>query len=361
MRRLNSVAQVIFLVVISLVANQPLAAAGNDPGLWRDLKPQFFLQGSHEPLREGLVSSSAHFIDGSTGWAVGTNGGVLGQSRGMKAHTQDGGKTWEVEFNTVPSEFSGVTFVSRTRGWIVGSEQSSENRSSGVLLETSDGGRSWQKRMIGNFARSGFESIYFSNEQMGYIVGGAEVEGIQRSVIFRTSDGGKDWDAVSIGEQDGLLRDLKFDKSSGVGWAVGDGGEILNSQDDGRTWHKQKTAFDGILLGVAVLNRREVWVAASDKSLLHTIDGGITWKEVSPKVRNKALEDSALWFSGVLFVSKTRGWICGSNGIILNTVDGGKSWRLEAIGKAEFLYKMLFVNGGIIAVGRVTTLLQRNI
>ena len=334
----------------------------NAPGAWQNLEAKFYRAPDKQKLdQEQLLASSGYFRDASTGWLVGTNGKWLGESRGMTAHTIDGGKRWDVTFSPMPSQFSDVFFTSEGKGWIVGSEQSSQNRSVGVLLESRDNGRSWQKRTIGSFYRSDFSSVYFSSENDGYIAGGIESEGQRRGIVFRTSDGGISWTLVASGTNSGVLRDVKFDPAGQSGWAVGEDGEILNSQDRGQTWHRQRTSFSGTFSRLAVLNSKEVWVTASDRSLLHTEDGGITWKVTVPTVDQAALKDSVIWFSGVVFDGAERGWVSGSDGIILGTRDRGKSWHTEAVGRGEFLYKLIKTNGAIVAIGKDGTLLRREI
>ena len=81
----------------------------------------------------------------------------------------------------------------------------------------------------------------------------------------------------------------------------------------------------------------------------------------TPPVSDEVLGESALWFSGILFTDTTHGWVSGSNGIILGTDDGGANWRVETFGVGEFLYQVTLVNKRIIAIGKQSTLLQRNL
>lgn len=349
------------VVLIALVVSNPGTTAGRGQKRWQNLNPQFYGRSDGLLLNHNVVVSSAYFSDEYTGWVVGTNGGWLGQSRGMVAGTRDGGKTWHVEFHANSSEFSDIAFLSDDRGWVVGSEQSKENRAVGVLLETNNGGINWHRRTLGNFAASDFSSIYFSDQERGYIVGGANVRGRSNSVIYRTSNGGRTWELAYLGESKGSLRDVKFDKSSQVGWAVGDEGEILHSKDGGRSWQKQDADFDSLLLGVTVVDQNEVWIAASDSALLHTTDGGATWKVVSPELPADTLDGSALWFSGIFFEDRNNGWVCGSSGIILNTRDRGRSWQLEASGEGDFLYKIVRVNRSILAISKDASIFRRSL
>jgi hypothetical protein len=64
------------------------------------------------------------FINGKSGWIVGTSGTIL--------HTSDGGENWVVQSTTSGRILYGVSFVDQNHGWIVGSN--------GCILSTIDGG-----------------------------------------------------------------------------------------------------------------------------------------------------------------------------------------------------------------------------
>lgn len=61
-----------------------------------------------------------------------------------------------------------------------------------------------------------------------------------------------------------------------------------------------------------------------DGTILHTEDGGRTWKEqVSGTKEN---------LNSIAFVDLERGWAVGRYGTILHTEDGGETWRRQAHG-----------------------------
>ena len=350
-----------FLLFLIVAAGGQCLARGQNPRLWHDMKPQFVLKGSHEPLSQPLVPTAVCFLDDLVGWAVGSDGGWQHRP-GLKAQTRDGGTLWEVEFAPEPSEFSDVFFLSPERGWIVGNKTSPDNDLLATLLETNDGGKTWREQKTGTaLVRGGFESISFANEERGYIAGGAMVAGHLAPAIFRTLDGGKKWNLVYLGQQKGALNCVRFARGGEVGWAVGDGGTILNSRDRGKTWHKQRSDFDGILFAIAVVDEREAWITGSHNALLHSIDAGITWKVFTPAISTRALGEFSMWFSGILFIDKIHGWVSGSNGVVLGTEDGGINWRVETFGVGEFLYGITLVNTHIIAIGKESTLLRRDL
>jgi photosystem II stability/assembly factor-like uncharacterized protein len=349
-----------FLIVIPAFLLLSVSADSQERALWQNLNPQFQQKGPRSKLGGSIVATSAYFLDDSNGWVVGTNGGWLRRSRGMRAITHDGGKTWNTEFSNSPSIYSDVIFVSKRTGWILAGMTSRRRMGKGMLLETRDSGRSWRRRIIENFESSDFLATDFVGREKGYIAGSVGVAGEHRAAIFKTTNGGKNWSLIYQGNRAGLLRAIKFDDSGEVGWAVGDDGEIVCTRDGGNTWSEQKVGFDGILLGIAIIDPREAWIAASDFTLLHTIDGGNTWDAGSPRTTPNPPGDSTVWFSGIFFKDKNTGWICGSDGMILSTQDGGKTWRLDTA-EGDFLYRIVRADKYLFAVGKDSVVLRKTL
>ena len=87
-----------------------------------------------------------------------------------------------------------------------------------------------------------FLSIRFSDKKHGYAIGsllrttrGDEI--VVDSLLMRTDDGGETWQRIPVPTKTELFH-LDFNGNS-HGWIVGDGGVILASEDEGRTWKKQ--------------------------------------------------------------------------------------------------------------------------
>ena len=133
-------------------------------------------------------------------------------------------------------------------------------------------------------------------------------------------------------EKDSTLRSVFFvDHDSG--WAVGDRGTILRTEDGGRNWNSISFPRDVIWSEVFFLNEKVGWIVGGhyrgslDRSvgvMIRTIDGGKTWQNHSrngiPFVRK------------IYFTDEQKGWLfCDSNPLhpsgLLATKDGGHQWR----------------------------------
>ena len=105
--------------------------------------------------------------------------------------------------------------------------------------------------------------------------------------------------------------------------AVGARGHILRSED-GTDWTQVPAPVDSLLTSVFFVDPNNGWAVGHDASILHSTDGGRSWKlqNFQPDL-NLALLD-------VLFLDARHGLAVGAYGLMLETRDGGANWtRLE--------------------------------
>lgn len=62
----------------------------------------------------------------------------------------------------------------------------------------------------------------------------------------------------------------------------------------------------------------EAWLVTTDKNLLLTKDGGISWKKISGETVGR--------FEGISFIDSKRGWSVNEQGLVWRTEDGGDKW-----------------------------------
>jgi photosystem II stability/assembly factor-like uncharacterized protein len=180
-----------------------------------------------------------------------------------------------------------------------------------------------------------------------------------------------------------LLRSAVF-VSPQSGWAVGDDGTILHTEDGGNTWKLQSpdklprdrfsgklrpelfsVAFNSPMTGVAVGNWIRLWTDDGGNSwklresegwlgsvtfvspqsgwavgvlgIQHTNDGGNSWLPVANVWAVREL-------LSVSFVSPYSGWTVGASGIVVHTDDGGNSWQIQTSGTDKTLNSVAFVS-----------------
>ena len=136
------------------------------------------------------------------------------------------------------------------------------------------------------------------------------------------------------------LNDVYF-VDARLGWAVGDRGVILRTEDGGETWRDVSTNVDANLravsfydekLGIAVGGRVAQGGVAGLGVILRTEDGGETWEDVPlasfPILRAaRVIEPGCLWAAG----DSTSLYPSG----LFTSEDGGREWTTVEGGKRE--------------------------
>jgi photosystem II stability/assembly factor-like uncharacterized protein len=291
---------------------------------------------------------SLSFADDFKGWAVCDDGTLLQTTGGGAEWTS---RTIQPRVNDAPVMFVNpihTFFNNERRGWVV-----AEYERASAILGTEDGGRSWKINYRCAFERCGLGSIWFADEKRGWVVGRAEGKEAHGAVILATRDGGEHWSPQYAGsDRESSLWDVRFfDASSG--WAAGDP-IILHTADGGTTWRKQDTPDGEYFFGVDAVGPAEAWVVGSGGTILHTADGGAHWRasKLPP-----GFEDH--WLNSVKFVGRARGWVAGNDGAIFATTDGGKSWRLESKGESSYIRGLTATGNYIFAYGNDGVILRR--
>lgn len=106
------------------------------------------------------------------------------------------------------------------------------------------------------------------------------------------------------------------------GWAVGDQGTILATNNAGLTWVKMNSLSTGYTLNaVFFATGSHGFVVGSAGRILESTDGGLTWT-----VRTGIDTDSGASLNDIAFVDDKTGFIVGNGGLILRTRDGGANW-----------------------------------
>ncbi|MEL6971011.1 MAG: YCF48-related protein [Bacteroidota bacterium] len=318
-----------------LVANHLSTATGLSTTLDATTTPEWvaLASGTDEILHD------IHFVDSSTGWAVGANGTII--------KTTDGGLSWTPLTSGVSSSLRGVHFIDSNTGYVVGfPEQTGEE----VVLITTDGGVTWDRQ-----SPSGFTSYYdvdIIGSNNGAVVGTSNGNGV---TLWPTGGSTFNYFIPVFGtELNGVdFLDTNAGPSSAVGWAVGDGGTIIKSSSGGVLWNIQTSPTTEDLLDVSCTDVNTCW-AVGWNSIIGTIDGGTTWSSLSfPPTPPLSL------FYSVAFTDSNTGWVVGFQGSILHTTDGGANWEIQTSGTSENLFGVFFTDANTgWAVGEEGTILK---
>ena len=173
--------------------------------------------------------------------------------------------------------FATIYFLNENNGYIAGYD--------GSMYKTNDGGNSWTAQNTNTTLP--IYSIYFLNNNEGFAVGGESGCGEtgcvpKGAIIIHTKDGGQTWDQSSVTPSKKIeLKSICFTSDS-IGFTVGDG-LILSTRNRGANWQETKISnLGGIMMDVKFINDKKGLIACTFGKLLKTIDGGINWNVLSP-------------------------------------------------------------------------------
>ncbi len=254
------------------------------------------------------------FIDGDTGWISGIKGVML--------HTTDGGTTWTRQDTGTERHLLSLCFTDKEYGWAIGDFS--------TILHTTDGGASWHRQSEEQDRI--FSNVFFIDRDHGWVIG-------ERGTLLRTDNGGLTWDPV---EPDFFKRETLEDEYEnprqslfGIhftdryhGWLCGVDSIILHTSDGGETWKKLYTGND-ILFNIMIRDGRG-WAVGTQGAYLLSDDGGMTWQKQDEAIKSK------LSFANLFFTDESNGWIVGASGTVVRTTDGGETWTFYSGLSYEF-------------------------
>ncbi|OGU57557.1 MAG: hypothetical protein A2V66_11170 [Ignavibacteria bacterium RBG_13_36_8] len=282
-----------------------------------------------------------HFINESTGWAVGDLQGTI-------IKTTNGGDEWLDITKDLNFYFTTVNFIDQNSGCVAGYDKSYIN---GVILKTDDGGSEW--REVFSEPDYIFNSIQFTDSNDGWAAGYNREENL--GIIIKSEDGGESWTSKTFNEyyQFNSIYSIKYNIGFGIPihrvWAVGDNGIILVSSDGGETWTVQESGVPNSLKSIHFSNFFNGWICGDNGLILKTSDSGATWNKVYGETYKPALflqttDGGTNWietntnsllnyYSGDMwrridFTDMNTGffWYGGNRKGFYRTTDGGISW-----------------------------------
>lgn len=293
------------------------------------------------PLTQQKIYFSDKFFDVA---AIGPERALVVGYGGKILETTDGGFSFETRTSGTDLALYDVSVVGE-RIWISGQE--------GLILHSADGGKTFAPQTSGT--QNYLFAIEMIDESRGFAVG-------DRSTLVRTTDGGKTWVAetltpvqpegqdpndpdLMLAMQDPVLYDVRF-LNENVGWVVGEFGRILHTTDGGATWREQQATLMGeatgivdpmdipTFFGVHPVSEREAIVTGLEGRIARTTDGGATWA-FEPMTLDYPIVDP-LYDSYV--TSDGTGWAVGAAGEVVTRKAGDAAWTRANLGNPLFTW-----------------------
>ena len=211
---------------------------------------------------------------------------IYGYSENMLLVSTDLCKTWSIVDSVMPASPKSLKMLDDKIGFIGGID--------GNIYKSIDGGKTWickYESMQGGIVNTLFsfnETIYAS------LIVSFEFGGL----IIKSDDYGENWHEALRSYSS--LRQLGFlDKNFGM--AIFYRNYLLTTSDSGQSWQTEECNIIPIEPNgyIQLIDRQEAYLA-SDKSIIHTLDGGINW--------NLSLFSPGSGFSGIQMLSKDCGY-----------------------------------------------------
>ncbi len=93
---------------------------------------------------------------------------------------------------------------------------------------------------------------------------------------------------------------------------------VKQIKDAGKHWTKQESQTEQDLFAIDFINEKTGWATSMRGDIVHTNDGGRTWKGQIGII---------VPLSNLYFIDLKRGWVSGPGGRLFSTSDGGKNWN----------------------------------
>ncbi|MDH4561133.1 YCF48-related protein [Pseudomonas sp. BN411] len=243
---------------------------------------------------------------------------------GMVLISDDQGRSFR-QARSVPVStlLTGVSFADASHGWAVGQW--------GTILASADGGETWDIQRLSSEEDRPLFAVHFFDARQGVAVG-------LWSLVLTTEDGGKTWNEQTLQAPPGYSRaDLNlmglFADGHGNLYATAERGQLLRSDDRGKTWRYLDTGYEGTLWSGAVLADGSLLVGGQRGTLLHGSADGASWQRV-------ALEGKSSITS--IAVSGPHVVAVGLDGLMVSSPDSGRTFEEQRTADGVSLTAALF-------------------
>jgi photosystem II stability/assembly factor-like uncharacterized protein len=279
-----------------------------------------------KPSGSNDILTDIHFPTASVGYVVGSGGTIL--------KSDDLGETWNTIYLNQSYSFESVYFINEDIGFVVGQN---------IMLKTSDGGNSWNIINLPIQAQAIYTDIKFIDNLVGFCSADGK--------ILKTIDGGETWVVKnSINRAVGKI----FFHDLTNGYVLSSPSKLLKTDDAGETWSMIDMNPTGVLsptheiIGDLFFTSDNTGHFAGYyySILAKTLDGGNTWFCANSNCHNT----SSIGYKSLFFTSDNIGYAVGDG--VLKTIDGGNNWIEQISGDVSNLSSVYFTDNNIgYAVG----------
>ncbi|MFN4234777.1 MAG: YCF48-related protein [Bacteroidia bacterium] len=258
-----------------------------------------------ERLFNNLDIAPGTTVDINSVYFVNDSVGIITLNNGVVYITYNAGTSWNLSNTGLNSPLFGSYYLNGN-WYIVGAN--------GVICISTNNGQTWTPYYTGIFEN--LYSTYFAAGNNGYAVGtnGTICYYNGSSWTAQNSNSGNNLNSVTINGNDVF--------------AVGDNSTILRKQGSG-SWQNLNVNAPTNLRSISFANSNRGYAVGDNGIILITNDGGNTW--------NVTLSGVDVHFTSIATNNNDSAWAVSNSGIIYLTNDGGNTWERYSIGSEDDL------------------------
>jgi photosystem II stability/assembly factor-like uncharacterized protein len=310
----NAAMALTVFILMLLVLTTGLSGGENQ---WTDISDRIVTSGTDYTILDGIQFQENH------GW-------IASRVYSEIYHTENGAETFELI--DTPYGVQDIHMLSSTEGYIIASGPL------GYLYRTINGGSDWT--LVGSAGNYITQLGFPPGSRVGYVSGFG-------GKIFRVTDTG--WSLMNSGVTN-ALHSVCFPVDTSEGWAGG-GSAIIHYHDG--AWSSDQNYPSGYYRKLFFVDYQNGWAVGDNGLVIHTNDGQNWSRQTNPAIGQKSLYD-------VHFLNQNEGWAVGVSGTIIHTQNGGNNWVQEArLLTSEWLWTVFAVDPqNVYAGGDRKTLLK---
>lgn len=201
-----------------------------------------------------------------------------------------------------------------------------------------------QWTQVGTALTGSARSLYFTDENNGFAVGG---NNSNLGYIARTSDGGVNWTSTSYSGT-ALLRSIFF-YTADTGYTCGASGLVLKTTDGGDNWETLYTNSSQYFRAVRFVSSLVGLLGGAAGTILKTTDGGTNWTAISlGQTTSDIIQLQMIDASTGFAVASSSAFV---SGYIYRTTDGGDTWEQVYSDATKGFLALTIINSSTIYVG----------
>jgi photosystem II stability/assembly factor-like uncharacterized protein len=319
------------LLEVARDGDRLLAAGEQGRILWSDDGGQSWTQAS---VPVSLAITSVTFAGDGNAWAAAHDGYLL--------HSTDRGATWRVALSGSDVAALSVGAIEKQVGAlraVLADAPPDSQEEAGWALDEALFALEEAQLAVEEGMMTPLLKVWFADADTGYALGAY-------NVFLRTDDGGVTWESHSyrLDNPDKYHLYGIAGSSAGTLLLAGEAGTLLRSLDDGATWERVVTPYQGSFFGTVATSDGSLLIFGLRGNVFRSTDEGASWTDIDTH-DNRTLMCGTADADGTVVLA-------GAAGAVLHSSDSGSSFHVVST-EGNRVYSDVITNpdGSFLLVG----------